>query len=232
MALTLPAEKTYAQMLQTLRSRCGLHPTIGDAPALNSILTEAHEYVYAQLDDGIPTESTLTIVVGVPNYEFESNDGDPIARGSVQEVWIRQGDTSRVPLSQGITHGMRADADLRSQPTHYGTRMVDGELTFEVWPTPDKRYTLYIKHNRIITRFSEPTDKPCVPEHLVLGYAIAMGKSHYGKADADVAGQSFKTMLSSARAEQKENKRFLPPGAGQSFAPYVVSTAGGFRQIG
>ena len=132
MALTLPAEKTYAQMLQTLRSRCGLHPTIGDAPALNSILTEAHEYVYAQLDDGIPTESTLTIVVGVPNYEFESNDGDPIARGSVQEVWIRQGDTSRVPLSQGITHGTRADAELRSQPTNYVTHIIENEYAIEV----------------------------------------------------------------------------------------------------
>ena len=34
MALTLPAAKTYAQMLAVLRTRCKLHATIGSAPAL------------------------------------------------------------------------------------------------------------------------------------------------------------------------------------------------------
>ena len=45
----------------------------------------------------------------------------------------------------------------------------------------------------------------------MLGYAIAMGKAHYGKADAETAGQAFKTMLSKEKFKQKENRRFLPP---------------------
>lgn len=233
MAITVPTPKTYAQLLQVLRSRCGLHATIGSAPALVDILTEAHEYVYEQLDDGYPVTSTLSLVANTPTYPSVSDDSVPIARGSIQTLWIEQGSTERHELPQGITHAMRAETGMRSIPEAWDSRFAgtdDLVWTLEFWPTPDQAYTVYIDHQRVLTRFSENADLPAVDGRLVLSYAIAMGKAHYGKPDAEVAGQAFKTMLYSAKVEAKENRRFIPPAARQP-RPRVVATAGGFRQV-
>lgn len=228
----LEPAQTFATMLQTLRSRCGLHATIGSAPALESILTEANQYCWAQLDDGHPMTSTVTLTANNDTYPWESDDSIPIARGSVREVWIVQGSTDRRQLPQGISHAMRALTDVRSIPERYDSKFVDNVWTFEVWPAPDQTYVLYVDHDRVLTRFNTATDRPSVDAALVLGYAIAMGKAHYGKADADTAGQAFKTMLYNQRVNQKENRRFIPPSAYQPTGPYVVATAGGFRQVG
>lgn len=228
---TLPPAQTYQTMLQKLRSRCGLHATLGNAPALDDILTSANDYVFAQLDEGLPVTSILTLAANVPEYPWVSDDGETIARGSVQSVWIEQGDTERVPLPQGINHAMRADQALRAIPERYDSRFVDGEWSLEVWPVPDQPYRLLIDHNRVLTRFTQPTDKPSAPARLVLEYAVAMGKAHYGKSDAQVVGQSFRTMLYKEKLSQKENRRFVPPSAACPSRPRVVATANGFRQV-
>lgn len=233
MALTTPTPKTYAQLLAVLRSRCGINATIGSTPALSDILTEANEYVFGQLDDGYPVTSTLTLAANTPTYPSTSDDGYPIARGSIQTVWIEQGSQERHELPQGITHGERAMSDIRAVPEKWDTMFAgtdDGVWTMEFWPTPDQIYTVYIDHQRVLTRFSADGDYPSAPERLVLGYAIAMGKAHYGRTDAEVAGQAFKTMLSQEKLINKENKRFLPPTTRAPTAQ-VIATAGGFRQI-
>ena len=126
MTIVVTPVKTYAQMLATLRERCGLHGTIGNAPALADILTEAHEYVYEQLDDGLPITDTITLIPNVATYPWIADvDSVPIARGSVQEVWIAQGSTERLPLLQGINHAQRAYADMRSIPERYDSKFVD-----------------------------------------------------------------------------------------------------------
>ena len=229
--VSLPAVQTRASMLQTLRSRCGLHATVGSVPALEDILTEANEYVYQQLDDGLPWQSTITLSANTAEYEFLTDDTVPVARGSVQSIWIEQGDSVRVPLTPGISHSMRADTALRDIPSAWDTKMVGDVWTLEVWPTPDQSYVLHVDHNRVLARFSESTDKPSAPYRLVLGYAIAMGKAHYGKADAETVGQAFKTMLSKEKFKQKESRRFIPSCADAVSGPRVVATANGFRQV-
>jgi hypothetical protein len=222
-------------MLAELRSRCKLHATIGATPALESILTEANDYVFGELDNGLPWQSALTLSANVALYPFLTDEGLTIARGSVQSVWVEQGDACRVPLPQGISHAQRADSALRSIPALYDTTMTGGsndagEFTIEVWPTPDQAYTLYIDHNRILSRFSESTDKPCAPYRLVLSYAEARGKAHYNLPDAEIAGRAFKTMLATERDKQRENRRFIPP-TSERRGPQVVRTAGGYRQV-
>lgn len=229
--LILPTAQTFASMMKTLRVRCGINETIGAAPALEDILAEANEYVFRKLDTGMPMISTLTLAANQAEYEFVSDDSVPIARGSVQALWIEQGDSQRVPLPQGISHAHRADQALRDIPQRWDTRFVDSTFVLEVWPTPDQTYLLHIDHNRVLTRFSQPTDKPSAPARLVLGYAIAMGKAHYGRPDANTVGQSFKTMLYDEQARSKENRRFIPPVCEPS-RPRVVATANGFRQVG
>ena len=228
--LVLPPVKTFATMLQELRSRVKLHATIGATPALESILTEANEYVFDQLDNGLPWKSTLTLAANANEYPFMTDEGVPIARGSVQSVWIEQGDSSRVPLPQGISHAQRADAALRSIPERYDTSMTNDEFTLEVWPTPDQGYRLHVDHNRILTRFTQAADKPSAPYRLVLGYAIAIGKAHLGQADAETAGQAFKTTLSREKDKQRENRRFIPPVTDRR-GPQVVRTSNGYRQV-
>lgn len=237
MPLTLPPAKTFADMLAEVRSRCGLHATVGSTPALESILTEANDYVFDQLDDGLPWRSTLTLEAAINEYPFITDEGMTLARGSVQSVWIEQGDSSRVPLPQGISHAMRADTDLRAIPERYDTHMTggaadEGEYTLEVWPTPDQAYTLHIDHNRVLGRFNTSGDKPSAPYRLVLGYAIALGKAHYGKQDAELAGNAFRTLLNSEKWKQRENRRFIPPTGRVPGGPQVIRTAGGYRQVG
>lgn len=225
----------FGAMLQTLRERCGFHATVGAAPALADILREAHEYVYGELDDGYPVTSTLTLAADTPTYLSISDDGVPIARGSITSVWIERGDTDRDELPQGIDHAVRADADMRGIPERWDAqyRGADQSVwTMEVWPTPDQAHTLYIDHQRVLTRFSDSADVPSAPYRLVLGYAIALGKAHYGKADAETAGQAFQKMLYAEKARQKENRRFIPSSAAcRPVRPRVVATAGGFRQV-
>ena len=222
-----PTTETFASMLQKLRSRCKLHPTLGDTPALADILSEANEFVYRQLDNGYPWQSTLTIVANEARYPLITDDGLPVERGAVQQLWIADTTTSRIPMAQGITHAMRADQALRDLPTRWDTSMTDGEMTLEVWAIPDQQYTLHIDHNRALARFSSPTDKPSAPARLVLSYAIAMGKAHLGQQDADAAGKAFQSMLSDERDMQRENRRFLPPTACQPGDPRVVRAADG-----
>jgi hypothetical protein len=235
MALTLPPDLTYADMLAKLRVRCKLHATIGNTPALEDILTEANEYVFGELDNSRPWQSTLTLVASDRIYPFVSDAGLTIARGSVQSVWIEQGDSSRVPLSQGISHAQRADTDLRTIPERYDTTMTGGTddvglFQVEFWPTPDDAYVVHIDHNRVLSRFSASADLPSAPARLVLAYAIAMGKAHLGQPDADTVGQAFKNMLGQEKDKQRENRRFIPP-TSERRGPQVVSTSNGYRQV-
>lgn len=235
MALTLPTLQTYGDMLKTLRVRCGQHATVGQASALEDILTEAHEYVYGEMDDGYPVTSTLTLAANTNTYPSISDGSVPIARGSIKTLWIERGSQERHELPQGINHAMRAYVDLRSIPEAWDSQYRgadDAVWTLEVWPTPDQAYPLYIDHQRVLTRFSDPADYPSVDYRLVLGYAIAMGKAHYGKPDANTVGEAFKKTLYTAKALQKENRRFLPPTAYTYAGPRVVATANGFVQIG
>lgn len=236
MALTLPTDLTYAGLLQKLRTRCKLHATIGSAPALEDILQEANEYVFGELDTGLPWQSTLTLQANTALYPFVTDAGLPVARGSVQSVWIEQGDSCRVPLPQGISQADRSFADLRTIPERYDTTTTGGVdsaglFQIEVWPTPDQAYTLHVEHNRVLSRFEQSTDKPSAPARLVLQYATAMGKAHYGHPDADTVGQAFKTMLGNAKYAQRENRRFIPPNGNEQRGPQVVRTATGYRQV-
>ena len=231
MATIVTPLQTFAQMLATLRVRCGLNATLGATPALNDILTEANEYVFQQLDDGYPDTSTIALLASDYEYPWVNSDSVPIARGSVQSVWIEQGSSDRVPLLQGITQAHLAYAET-SIPQRYDSKFIDDVWSLMVWPTPDQAYTLYIEHNRVLARFSEVGDYPSSDYRLVLGYAIALGKAHYGKPDADTVGQSFKTMLNKAKIAQREERRYLPPTSyEQNTGPYIVSTPGGFRQV-
>jgi hypothetical protein len=230
MPLSLPSDLTFADMLAKLRSRCKLHATIGATPALEDILQEAHEYVFRELDNGLPWQSTFTLSADEALYPFITDQGLKVARGSVQSVWIEQGDSFRVPLSQGISHAQRAMPTV-SIPQRYDTQMTGGrndagEFQLEVWPTPDQTYTLHIDHNRVMGRFEQSTDKPSAPARLVLAYATAMGKAHYGLADAEVAGKAFRTMLADERDRQRENRRFIPPGECRDAPPPAMVMTG------
>jgi hypothetical protein len=233
MATNLITPKTFGQMLSELRSRVKLHATLGNTPALESILSEANEYVFEELagcSDGLPYKSTLTLSANVASYPMESDEGQTIARGSVREVWIEQGDTHRTPLPQGISHAMRADEALRDIPQAWDTSMQDDEFTLEVWPTPEQAYRMFIDHNRVVQRFSQTADLPSAPSRLVFGYALSVAKAHYGQPDAQIAGQAFQTMLYNEKYKQRELRRFIPPGS-ERRAPQVVRTANGYRQV-
>ena len=215
-----PATQTRATMLQTLRTRCGLHATLGAASALEDILTEANEYVYQQLDDGLPWQSTLTLTANIAECEFITDDGVPDCQGQRAVDLAEQGEADRVPLIPGINHAMRptppsatsrptgtASWSTPSGPWRYGQRRMG--LRVPRRPQPGAR----------ALRDHRPAERPY---RLVPIHAIAR-QAHYGKADADTAGQAFKTMLSKEKFKQKENRRFLLPSDAPSPARRVAT---------
>jgi hypothetical protein len=58
-------------------------------------------------------------------------------------------------------------------------------------------------------RFSQPSDRPGVPDRLILLYAIANAKAHYNRSDAQAAGATFTEMLEMAKSNRHENKRYI-----------------------
>jgi hypothetical protein len=228
--ITTPSAQNFGTMLEKLRLRLKLHPTVGTADVLKDLLTQANEYVYGELEQGIPYESQITAYPNTQSMCFETDDGMQVAAGSVLDVWAGQGSQLREPLTQGITHGMRSLQET-GYPTHYDTHYERNQSTdvymLELWPVPNGTYTIYVRHNRMLARFEQPSDKPSAPYRLVLEKAIVTAKAHYQQPDAQVAQQDFMRMLNKEKFNRLENRRFVPAQTNGMRQPQLIAAGNG-----
>jgi hypothetical protein len=113
-------------------------------------------------------------------------------------------DDNWTALHQGITQADRADV-ARGQPVKYDT--LNGQM--ELHPIPDTSYRLLVEYIGSIPRFMRDSDRPGVPDRLILLYALAVAKAHYGKPDAQAALSTFNRLLSLEKMKLLENRRFF-----------------------
>lgn len=227
--------RTFGQLITELRARLGFM-TQGPAAKNNetvmkSFLTEAHDYVYGELEPPVlRKKTTITLKPGSYLYDWHNDKEDEqIDPTRVLSVWLVVSNTIREPMSQGITENERSFSTLRQRPQKYDT--LNGQM--ELWPVPEREYELLIEYNAGKSRFDQMQDRTSVPDRLVLLYAIATAKAHYRHSDAQAAAATFQNMLTKEKNRQKENRRFFFRGPGNDRRDLQVArTANGYTLRG
>ncbi len=223
--------RTFGELLTKLKARLGFvaqgPSSNNNKPVLASFLEEAHEFVYNQLEPTAMRKKTvISLEPGSFLYDFHNDlEDENIEPGLVRSVWIVEG-KNRYPLIQGISEALRED-DSRSRPVRYDT--LDGQI--ELWPVPDtSAYGLLIEYTAGRPRFTNPSDRPGVPDQLVFLYALAAAKSHYRHPDAQFAMTTFNAEMRKAKVKLIENKRFFVNGR-RNLEGEVVGSDGDYHYV-
>lgn len=221
--------RTLGELMAELRARLGF-VTQGSASKANdtvmkSFLQEAHEYVFGELEPPAQRKKTaIRLMAGSFLYDWHNDEEDEdINPGRVISIWVKTSDTIRSPLRQGISESDRSMGSIRQQPEKFDH--LNGQI--ELWPIPDQPYEMVIEYIAEKPRFDRSSDRPGVPDRLVLLYALANAKAHYRHPDAQASATSFQNMLSKEKFRQKENKRFFMQGETMRGEQQVARTAGG-----
>lgn len=219
--------------MSELRTRLGFVSTgsaaQSNASIMTSFLQEAHDYVYEEIKPASErAKAVIEIKKDVHVYDWNNDQlGQVIEPGYVQKIWVRRTPSDRYELRQGITeYDRQLDPGLRQWPEKYDH--LYGQI--ELWPIPDQAYEMVIEYLTGKPRFVQPTDRPGVPDRLVLQYAIALGKAHYRHPDAATVAGSFQTMLRNEKVKQHENRRYFAVTHDQN-EPQVVRTGDGGYQL-
>lgn len=202
--------RTLGELRTELKARLGFvaqGPSSNNNNAvLNSFLQEGHDYLFAELQP-TPSRKKTIIELQAGSYlydwhnDIEDEDIDP---AMVEAVYVINGSDQRIKLTQGIDERDRSYTS-RSHPTRYDT--LNGQI--EVWPVPDRIYSMIVEYIAPRPNFAADADRPGVPDRLILLYAIANAKAHYRHPDAQAAGATFSQMLRKAKAGQHENRRYI-----------------------
>lgn len=220
--------RTLGELMTELRARLGFI-TQGSASKNNdavikSFLQEGHDYVFGELEPPAMRKKTvIRLAAGSYLYDWHNDEEDEdIDPGRVLSVWLKETESIRSPMRQGITENDRS-LDIRQQPEKYDH--LNGQM--EVWPIPDQDYDLVIEYTADKPRFDRPSDRTGVPDRLVFMYALANAKAHYRHPDAQASATSFQNMLGKEKFRQKENKRFFAQGETTRGEQQVVRTSSG-----
>ena len=223
--------RTYGELMTELKARLGF---VAQGPSSNnnravmdSFLREAHEYVYAQMEpEPMRKKTVIALEKGSYLYDWHNDDEDEdIDPGLVRSVWLVDGE-NRYRLVQGITERHREDTS-RGQPVRYDT--LNGQI--ELWPVPDRAgYGLLVEYIAGRPRFSQDTDRPGVPDRLVLLYAIYMAQVHYRHPSYQATSASFNALLAKEKAKQHEGRRYVVKPSLASFGE-VVGEDGDYRFV-
>lgn len=225
--------RTLGELMTELRARLGF-VTQGPASSSNeqimrSFLQEGHDYVFEKLQPPAQRKiAELALTRGSRLYDWINDaDGSQIDPGRVLGVWLMKGDEIYIKLRQRGDFEGRPDED-EGQPSSYAH--LSGQM--EIYPVPDGNYTLRIEYLQDKNRFTQPADRPSVPDRLVFLYALANAKAHYRHPDSQAAGATFESMLADAKAKQKEGKRYFVASGALELAPQVRRTADGQYRLG
>ena len=225
--------RTLGELMTELRARLGF-VTQGPASSSNeqimrSFLQEGHDYVFEKLQPPAQRKiSDLALIRGSRLYDWINDaDGSQIDPGRVLGVWLMEGDEIYTKLRQRGDFEGRPDED-EGQPSSYAH--LAGQM--EIYPVPDGNYTLRIEYLQDKNRFTQPSDRPSVPDRLVFLYALANAKAHYRHPDSQAAGATFESMLAAEKSKQREGKRYFIGAGGQQPDLQVVRTSDGGYKLG
>lgn len=137
---------------------------------------------------------------------------------SIQEVVLLDG-TIWGPMCYGIDP-MLFNIDGQQRPTHYEVREY-----IEVFPEPEKAYTLYVKGHIMPRPFTADDHFASVDPAVLFNLALATAKAHYGQGDARLYMDRYRELIGDDNAEQTQKKRYIPGSKEEQMAaPKPVGT--------
>lgn len=190
---------TQLQVLRSeLRARLGLSAvatTSGPNIALlNSLLARAQSWLYWNYSwDNIRRAWPVPLTVGLGVYSYPTNGAaETVEQRRVVDIYLLDvAGNFLSDMREGIPPGLRGTT-VNGPPTRYSQRGVG--LT--VWPAPDLgTYQLLIEGYKQLAPWAADTDLDTMDDDPILELAIAMGKFHYGQADAQVYIQLVNVLI-------------------------------------
>ncbi len=226
--------RTLAELLVELRARTGfVHQ--GTAASNNdalmkSFLQEAHDYVYSELLPPLGLNVTeIAVEEGSYLYDWHNDaDDEEIEPALVRALRIIDGNDV-FDLKQRIDGAMLKQDIGQQRPTHYDT--INGQIA--LWPVPDRQYRLQVEYLAGKPRFTQANDRPGVPDRLVLLYALANAKAHFGRPDSQSVAATFNNLLAKEKSRQHENRRYFHHSVAYEAASQTVHVGGdGVHRLG
>lgn len=139
--------------------------------------------------------------------ELKALDFTNMEMRDLHEAWVLDG-TTWSELVGGIPAGM-FNTTTAGRPTHVELREF-----IEIWPVPNKAYTLYLKAHAGLEPFGADTDTPSIDEEVLFLYALANAKAHYGQADANAYYRQAEVLISKLNSGNYDTRRFIPYDSG------------------
>jgi hypothetical protein len=217
--------KTLGELATSLAVRLGFanqgEVTQLGNPLMSQLLQDSQDLLMAEWKDEVlrVVKTDRSTAVGQTMYDIR----DDMDVGQIKRLAVKVGSVWH-NLARGIEYYHQSN-NTGSYPLRYDIRMADAyaEATYgargpgqiEVWPEPGGVYSIWEEYYKRVGSFSDPTDRATVDDRILLMHALASGKAHFGKADAQVYGAQAERLLSRLRAQQIRNKRFFF-GAGEA----------------
>lgn len=188
---------TLEALRDKFRARLGMASQILLAQdTLTSFLEDGQSQLWEQFDwPHLIKLGTITTAPAQPdpyNYSYPA-DCDP-RRLLSREVAVLD-NTVYTTMREGIDWGHRSQSTLTGMP-----RRFERFASFEVWPKPDKAYSITFKYVRNLVRFSQDRDQCDIDPGLILLHALYNAKSHYRQPDAQVYANQLQARLAQIKA--------------------------------
>lgn len=215
--MPLPAQPSLGTLRQELLDRLGFASQGASAgnivSSANSFLARAQEHFYWKYDfEVLRLIYDWTTGVGQTLYDWQ-DDMEPR-----QLLELRVYVTNRwIPLKEGIEYNQDSYASTRYYPQRY-----DRRAQLEIWPEPDKAYTLRGEYYKRLGRFSQDGDLCTVDNYPVFLFALANAKAHYGQRDAQLYFDELKDLELKLKKRTLGEKRFIVGEKPQEVTPRPV----------
>jgi len=202
--MALPVKPTLGELRAELLTRLGFAAQGAAAgnivPAADSFLRRAQEFLYWHYDfNELDKEYDWTLNSGQTKYDWP-DDMDPrqatIFRVKENEEWFA--------LKEGIEYYHDTYLNAYTYPVRY-----DRKEQLEIYPVPDKQYTLRCDYYVRLGRFTQDNDRVTIDDYLVLTYALAKAKAHYKHADAKSYVDDVSAMLRKLKGKAHGDKRYF-----------------------
>lgn len=185
------------------------NPPPGMARLVDNFLRRGQEFLHRR-HRSLQTERFFSwpMVVGERFYDIPENQEACTKRldaYKISGVYVEDLNGQWLPLICGIPPVYYTMANFNGLPARYEVRQC-----IEVLPAPSATYTLWVKGQFGLNRFTEDDDRTTLDSELVFLWALANAKNHYGQADAADTALQAQAYLRELVAGAHGTRRYIP----------------------
>lgn len=207
--------RSLADLRADLMRRLGFATQVNNPPPgmtelLNAFLRDAQAQLYRRYQ-ALRTERFYSWVMtpGVRFYDLAGND-DPECQKRLDPYkvsWVGVQDANRtwLPLAEGIPPVYYTTARQPGIPARYEIRQC-----IEVFPAPDRSYTLRIKGHFGLEPFVADGDLTTLDPDAVFLFALGNAKAHYSQPDAPAIMNQALALVGGLVSGSHHTARYVP----------------------